>query len=132
MTEPLAFTSPSRAEAPRTPFELDGERLIAIKPKLATLIYLIREMGGENNADDMALVEGFLEQAMEPDSAKRIRERLADPEDGFDVDVLNQILNALQEVWYSDRPTGQANGSSSRRSTRRRGAGSTANVRSVG
>lgn len=134
MTTPMTFTSPERdLDKVRTPFNLDGEILFAIQPKAAILLNLAKQVNVENEEDpaNIRALDEFVDICMEEATAVRLRERMADPEDGFDLDTLVQIMQALQGVW-ADRPTGRPNDSSGRQPTRRPGARSTGNARSVG
>lgn len=134
MTAPLQFTSPARDhESNRTPFQLDDELLYAIKPKTASLVKLMKSVNTENEDDprNVDALDEFIDLCMEPASAKIIRDRMDDPDDGFDLDTLVEIMEALQAAW-TDRPTGPSSGSSGRRATPRSGRRSTANARSVG
>jgi len=126
----LDFTSPERV-IEHTPFVLDGEKLLAVKPKGGQLLALAKDVRALQAAHDelgqAEIIDRFMEMCMEPDSAARLTSRLTDPEDDFDLDTLTLIIERLQEVWTA-RPTGPSSGSSQRRRTT--GRASTARVRS--
>lgn len=121
--QPLDFHSPARV-LEETPFMLDDEPMVAIKPKGGQLLSLAKDIRLMADTDPLAqteIIDRFMAMCMTPDSSRRITERLEDPDDDFDVDTLTVIIQRLQEVW-TDRPTTPSPGSSRRRGTTGRGS----------
>lgn len=139
MTEPathepvaaLSFTSPDATPRELTPIDLDGEMLYAVIPKGGMMLELaIRAASAGDDLAQAQLVDDFLTLVMEEESAARIRERLTDPDDPFDVEpTLVEMINGLQALWGKGRST-KSRPSSARR--RRTGPRSTATARRGG
>jgi hypothetical protein len=125
----MQFTTPEQIRE-TVVFVLDGEELHAIRPKGGVMLQLaIKAKGANDEFEQAIIVDGFLEDVMEPDTAERLRERLYDPNDAFDLDTMGEIINALQARWGKDQRT-KSQRSPARR--RRTGTRSTAPVRSTG
>jgi len=133
--DPMEFTSPDR-ERERTLFRIDGEDFYALKPKGGQMLRLGIEAaaiqqrtGGTGDVDlsDALIIDGFMDTCFEPETTDRLRERLEDPDDNFDIDTLMEVMQALERAW-GRRPTGRSGGSSQRRP--RSGRTSTARARS--
>lgn len=125
----MDFTSAPR-EVTRTLFRIDGEDFYAVKPKAGVLMGLMLDGQAAEGGDEMAqvrIIEAFIDTTLEPDSGDRIRARLEDPDDDFDVDTLAEVITALQGAW-GRRPTTPSRRSS--RSPRRTGRTSTGARRS--
>jgi hypothetical protein len=115
-----------------TPFEVDGEVFYAVKPKGGMMLNLAvrANMVGDEMAQAQ-LVDDFLTMIMDSESGSedRLRERLDDPDDNFDVDHLTIIINGLQAVWGKGQSTKSPRSSARRRRT---GPRSTATARAGG
>ncbi len=131
MAQELSFSSPKR-EKERTSILLDGEQLWARRPKAAKLIEIMRMVNMEDSTDpsNVDALDEFLDQVMEPDTAARLRERMDDADDDFDIDTLVVIMEGLQETW-SARPTGSGSASPAPPARKRSARRSTASVRSL-
>lgn len=112
-TNPLDFTTPTRDLHQVTVFKLDGEALEAVEPKSARFLSLVRSIDTSDEFQQAGLIEDFLDLCMTEATAARLRERLDDDEDPFDLDTLTQIIRGLQEAW-TRRPTGPSATSSGR------------------
>jgi hypothetical protein len=121
--KPIIITTPERTRVTTT-VDLDGETLHAIMPKAGQMLAMTRAIEGlPDDLAEMKLIDSFLELCLDEPSRDRLRERLDDPEDDFDLDTLTDLMNQLKEVW-ADRPTGPSTASSQR--PRRTGRASTA------
>lgn len=120
---PIILTTPERARV-LTTVDLDGETLHAVKPKGGQMLAMARAIEGlPDDLAEMKLIDSFLELCMDEPSRDRLRERLDDPEDDFDLDTLTELMDRLKEAW-ADRPTGPSRSSSPPR--KRTGRASTA------
>lgn len=122
----LDFTTPEPAPRVHTIVRLDGEELVAVEPKGGQLMAL--QMAELTGVPEAKIINDFLDLCMEPASAARIKARLIDSDDPFDMDTLGRIIAGLQEAWTNRPPTKPAASSKQRRST---GRTSTANTRRV-
>lgn len=122
----LSFTTPVKELHALTPFEQDGELLHAVEPKGAQLMALLRDVDRTDQFGQIELIDSFMDLCLTEESATRLRERMDDPDDPFDVPELSNIIKALREVW-GERPTGPSTPSSPSR--RRTGTASTARSR---
>jgi hypothetical protein len=125
----LDFTSPETVPHVKTPFKIDGELMWAVRPKGGQMMAIARDYqaaAGDELAE-LRMIEEFLDLCLEPEAADRIRERLSDAEDPFDVDTLVPLIEALQTAWSGRQHTGRPSSSSPRR--RRTGRTSTARRR---
>lgn len=125
----LDFQSAPSEAGTLTPFKVDDEMFMARRPKGGQLLAMTRGVTNMDALDDLGqahLIDDFLDICMEADTADRLRERMEDPEDNFDVDDLAAIVQALQAVWGKGRPG--RSGTSSRQ-PRRTGRSSTGRAR---
>src|SRR5262245_6358476 len=89
----LHITTPADYTRERTPFQVDDELLWAIRPKGGQLLGLIRTASESmTDFEEARVIDQFIEMAMEPDTAARLRERLDDPDDGFDIEHLTSLM----------------------------------------
>jgi hypothetical protein len=113
----LDVSSPTEVPRIRTPFKIDGELMWATKPKGGVLMAMARDYNAhpDDELGEVKMIEAFLDICMEPEAADRIRERLSDPDDAFDVDTLVPLVQALQTAWSGRQHTGKPSTSSPRR-----------------
>jgi hypothetical protein len=108
-------------------FDLDGTLLTARRPKTATFLALAEFSDGGNGWDQMHAVRTFMEESLEPESRTHVQDRLADPDDEFDLEDIVPIVNWMVTE-FSTRPTSRPSGSPPPR--KRTGKASTARSRS--
>lgn len=126
----LRLTTPDTVDHERTPFSVDGEVLWAVRPKAGQLMALVRSYNaGADEFEQVKVLEGFLDLCLEPETAAVLRDRMDDPDDGFDLEHVQALMEGLQTHWFA-RPTGRPSSSSGTR--RRTGRGSTARARRTG
>lgn len=88
-------------------FDLDGETFTAYPPTGGQLAIVMASMGRHSDASEKIVgVIDFLDSILEEEGQARIRERLLDRNDPFDLDNIEEILNYLVGEW-SARPTKQ-------------------------
>lgn len=125
----LSFTTPQRELGIVTPFVLDGETLSAVEPKASQLLAITRGLSDDDMLAEVGIIDAFMDLCLTEETATRLRERMDDPQDPFDLDTLTNIIQALQGAW-SKRPTGPSGPSSQQ--PRRTGKASTARARRTG
>lgn len=103
------------------------------RPSEEQLFLLAAGVGGDdaNAADEAAAVMSLLRQTLPPTELRLMKSRLADPEDGLDMEILVGTVQDLMQAWsdFPTKPSSASAGSpvsSGARSTGRvRGQGST-------
>jgi hypothetical protein len=119
-TKSLTFTSPGERQITRTLFRLDDVDCYAIQPKAGVLMRMMLDLE-EVNDDyrDVRAIDDFFTVVLDPDTADHLRGRLEDPEDGFDLDMVMEIMQALQATWGKGRGGRSTRSSQPRRRTGR-------------
>jgi len=117
----------------------DGEPVVrrsdtfhATQPTDERLFVVAAMIGDEDNgAGEATAVMDLLRDALPPKEFRTLRERLLNPEDSVDMEVLGEVMEWLMEKW-SDFPTqpssassGSPSGSGTKSTGRVRGSGST-------
>jgi hypothetical protein len=125
----LSFTTPARELGKTTPFDLDGETLYAVQPKVAALMAMVQDIDTDDLSGQAAIIDDFIDVCMTEETAQRLHERLNDPQDPFDLDTLGKIISGLQGVWTQRPPTSRP---ASSRQAGRTGPESTVRSRRVG
>lgn len=105
----LEFTTAKRRKEPIT-FTLDGDEYTFNPPKTAGVVLEYAETG-----NDIGPLLDWLDEGLSEEQAKRIEDRLRDPDDDLDMDTLGDIVAALFEQ-VSGRPTKRSSGSRAGRS----------------
>lgn len=102
----LVFTTAAKpkpkTEGPDTvTFELDGERMVAVRP-VDDAFVLLTAAGARSmpSPEKTAAIINFLDECFDEPTAMRIRDRLLDHDDPFDFkDGLMPILEKLLRIW---------------------------------
>lgn len=108
--EELVFTTRAK-ERPKTGgeplrFEVDGETCTAYLPAEDSFALLAAAAARSMpTAERIATVMRFLDVALDEASAVRLRDRLEDPDDDFDLSDLFDIMVALIKQWVRDQPS---------------------------
>lgn len=104
----LSYTTPKRhRQIVEEPFELDGERFTARKPKDSILIYLTAAASeNASDADRMYAVMQFINGCLTPAAQARIQARLRDYDDDLELDDLVDLMNDLAEKFGGKKSTG--------------------------
>lgn len=110
---------------------LDTETYTFSRPTDEQMFLLAAGIGGDDSsvADEAAAVMEYIRQTLPREEYRRLRARLADPEDGLDMDIFSETLFEMIGVW-SDYPTQQPSVSSG--SPESSGGNSTGRVRGKG
>jgi hypothetical protein len=106
--------TPEEDRPDRYPFHARGteQTLWARRPKDVQLTYLMSKMTGRR-AGTLAAAGSYLDffmSVLDDDAADIIEERILDPDDDFEIDDVQEILEGLMEQW-SGRPTRSSSGS---------------------
>jgi hypothetical protein len=102
----LSFTTPADPEAqerrddPGTPFDLDGERYLAFRPKRSVRAMLFSAAAqGASDAERIRAVLTWMDACLSPLAAMRINARLLDRTDDLGIDHLVDLMNGLTAYW---------------------------------
>jgi hypothetical protein len=106
MPEHLAYTTSKRKTKP-IEFQIDGEDYEFTAPKKAVMALPVME---QDDADSMAMMViksqfDWLEAGLAEGQAERIKEKLSNPKDDFDMDDLERVLEWIMKQ-VNGRPTG--------------------------
>jgi hypothetical protein len=88
-------------------FDIDGEPFIAYPPTGGQLALVMASAGKHSKTVDRVVATiDFLDSLLDEEGQERIRERLMDRNDPFDLEQVEDILDYLVKEW-SARPTKQ-------------------------
>lgn len=100
--KPLDFQTAKRRKEP-IPFTLDGETYEFTPQKNSILV--MPSLGEDpDGSEELRGIFDWLGSGLPEDQEQRIIDRLKDPEDDLDLDMLNRVVTALLEE-ISGRPT---------------------------
>jgi hypothetical protein len=100
----LTYTTPKRdREIVEVPFELDGEKYVARKPKDSVLVFLAAaQSDSASDADKVYAVMEFLRGSLTIASQQRIQSRLRDFEDPLEIPDLMPIITDVSAEFGGD------------------------------
>lgn len=105
MPETLDYTTPKRK--PKViEFTLDGEDYHFTPPKDAEMVMPVLEATGDEAIAATRAAFDWLGKGLAEGEEERLRERLKDPNDDFDVPDLENTLRWVQKQVTGGRPTG--------------------------
>lgn len=115
----------------RVPFQIDDDPTVlwAVRPKKSVLMNLAKSADTKDESALVFLIDLYLDDVLDPESAEYVKARLDDREDVLDLDFIGPLNQALVGRWYG-RPTTSQRGSAS--SPRRTGRASTVRSGSKG
>lgn len=104
-------------ERAKVEFKVDKFPVTAKEPAPGQLAYLMASTGrGASGSDAVAGVINFMISVVDKEAASHLQSRLLDPDDNFEVEDIENILEWLVEEWTGN-PTGEPSGSTSSPST---------------
>lgn len=96
----------TRPEGAQVTFKIDGVDYTANEPDPMQVAMLMAAFGRySTEPDQIAGVIDFFVGVLEPDSHRRIVQRLLDPRDPFGLEQVQEIMKWMLEMW-AGRPTG--------------------------
>lgn len=108
-------------------FTVDDDEFTALPPTPEQFAWHIREQNHKDLSRRVASIINFLDGLLVDDSKERFNERLLDPDDPMDMEMVSDIIAGLIEAWSANPTESPSGSSSSRKST---GGNSTAKRRS--
>ena len=92
-------------------FDVDGEWFTCVPVLPAGALADVVDSASKDSGVQMAAIMGFLDLALEEDSAKRFAARMRSRDKPISLEMAVQVFQDLNEVYGSDRPTGGSSAS---------------------